>query len=266
MHKLRLLTVMLGLFVSLPATAATIRVANNCTGVTAPCTTSLQSALDNSAYSHVDLVANAVFSGEFMIERSLVLTGDTGSVIQRAGGSIYALRIESTSGVEVLTTEIYGRIAVYDSVEVDIDTCIIASGDSAIQILDSDDVQVRSSVVEADDRAIDITDSTAVVINGGDIDGVNYGIVVSSSVATFTLATIYGAERSVVIQKSGVNAYPSVLANGGSITTVAGRDPVWRWVRGTVTFQNFSPNPTQYVSSNPSQLVSPLSFTPQQGD
>ncbi len=264
MRTFRIFALLVTLLVTLPATAATIRVANNCSRIPAPCTTSLQSALDDTAYSRVDLVANTTFTGEFIIERALTLAGGSGAVIQRSTSSVYALRVESTSGVNVQTTAIYGRIAVYDSVDIDFLTCEVVSGDSAFQILDSDDVQVRTSSVSAAHRAVDVTDSTNVVINGGVFDSSLYGVVASSSDVSVVLGSITGDDRALVLQHGNVSVYPSFSANGATLTSDLGRDQVWRWSRGSTTYTNMSPAPSEYVSGT-SQLVSPLSFTPHGG-
>lgn len=265
MRTFRILTILFVLLVTLPATAATIRVANSCSGVPTPCTTSLQGALNNAAYSRVDLVADATFTGEFFIERSLTLAGGTGAVIQRAAGSTYALRVESTSDVSVQSTAIYGRVAIYDSVNVDFITCEVVSSDSAFLIRDSDDVQVRTSEVVASDRALDVTDSTNVVINGGTLDSTLYGVVASSSDVSVVLGSITGDERAVVLQHGNVSVYPTLAANGAALTSATGRAQVWRWTRGSTAYANMSPAPSEYVSGT-SQLVSPLSFTPHAGD
>ncbi|MEZ4265886.1 MAG: hypothetical protein R3F39_05870 [Myxococcota bacterium] len=264
MRTIRIVTLMLALFVSLPAAAATIRAANNCSGVPAPCTTSLQGALDNTSYSRVDIVANATFTGEYFIERSLTLAGASGSTIQRGTSSVYALRVETTSAVNVQTLAIYGRVAVYDSVDVDFLTCDVVSADSAFQILDSDDVQVRTSNVVAAHRALDVTDSTNVLINGGVIDSSLYGVVASSSDISMVLGDLTGDDRAVVLQHGTVSTYPTLTANGSTLTSNPGRAQVWRWTRGSTSYTNMSPAPSEYVSSS-SQLVSPLSFTPHQG-
>lgn len=264
MRTFRILVLLFVVLVSLPAAAATIRVANNCSGVQSPCTTSLQGALDNTAYSRVDLVANTTFTGEFFIERTLTLAGGLGAVIQRSTNSVYALRVEATSNVSVQTTAIYGRVAIYDSVNVDFITCEVVSGDSAFLIRDSDDVQVRTSDVVATDRALDVTDSTNVVVNGGVIDSTLYGIVASSSDVSIVLGNITGDDRAVVLQHGNVSVYPALSANGASLTSAPGRAQVWRWTRGSTAYTNMSPAPSEFVSSS-SQLVSPLSFTPHGG-
>ncbi|MCB9730044.1 MAG: hypothetical protein H6744_10250 [Deltaproteobacteria bacterium] len=265
MRSIRIATLLVALLLSVPASAATIYVANTCAGAPTPCTTSLQDALDNSAYSRVELVANAGFTGDFLIERSMTLAGGSGSYIQRAPGSLYTLRVESTTDVTLSTVTMLGRVAVYNSTDVDFLTCEVVSGDSGIQILESDDVQVRSTAIYAADRAIDATDTTALALVGGDIDGGLYGVVLSSTTGTMVVGTFHGDTHALVLQKGNISTLSNLAVNGSTLTANSGNDQVWRWTRATVTYQNVSPLPSSHTSST-SVLDSPLSYTPHAGD
>lgn len=244
------------------AGGATITVANNCTGQPSPCTTNLQTALDDGQYATVSVVANATFTGDYLIDRSLTLTGASGATIERPSGGDYALRVESTGTVTVEDFTITGRVAVYASSSVDLVNLDISGGTVGVQINDSDTVEVRSCTTDATDRAVDVLDSAGVTITGGTHSSDAYAVVGSASTVTVDDTTVDGATNSVVLQEGNDLRTPSLTATDATFVTGAGNDHVWAWDRASTSYSGCTPtSPSEDLSAS-GDLIDLLSYEP----
>lgn len=246
-----------------PAEAITIYVANNCSGQPTPCTTNLQSALDDSRYATVELLGSSTFTGDFLIDRSMTLTGTSSATIQRASGTTYALHIENTTAVDVMYITIVGRAAVKDSSDVLFKTVSISAASVALQINNSDQVQVRTCTVDAADRAIDYVDSQTATIVGGTISSDSgYAVVASSTtLSTSASASLTGALDTVVLQDGNDHTIvPSLTATSTTFVKGTGYDHVWTWNQASRSYTTCTPSsPTEEVSTS-SSLVSLISY------
>ena len=247
------------------AQAATIYVANNCSGQPTPCTTDLQSALDNTSYSAVYMVAGTGFTGDYVIGRSLVFTGGAGASITRPSGGVYALRVESTSSVDVGYLTLNGRVAIYDSSDVTFAFNTVNGNTLGYQVVESDTVSLRTTTVDATDRAVDVTDSSDVELLGLTGTADDYGVVISSSTVSAEEVDIDGPLNTVVLQLGNLSVYPGFTAVDSTLTTGTGRATTWRWNRGQTSYTNCTPTPSESITSS-TNLVGLIGYTPHGGD
>lgn len=243
-----------------PAHAAAIYVANNCTGAPTPCTTDLQGALDDTAYSSVIVVANETFTGDFLISRSVIFAGQSGAVLERATNETYCLRVEDTSAVDIKYLQLDCQVAVYNSSNVLLYDVDITAASVGVQILDASDVTIRLSAVDGGDRGVDVLDSTAVDIDDSDVTSDDYGVVFSDSTVDITDATVHGDLHALVGQDGNTATRPDVDATDSALTAGTGRDTTWRWTSATSSYVNCTPTPTETTSSS-GDLIDLLSYT-----
>ncbi len=261
--NLALLGALLATAPATAANAASISVADDCTGVSGACTTDLQAALDDSSYADVVLLANVVKTGDFLVDRTVVLRGLSGSSIRSGSGSDYALRVEGATDVLVDGLDLVGQVAVYDSTDVVFDTVDLSGADIGLQIRDSSDVEVQDSTIDADDRAVDVLDSTAILVSGGGLTSGLYGIVGSSARVTVDDADVFGASHSVVLQDGNNSTLPKIVAYSSDLTTDPGNTTSWVWDRSNRTY---SGTPATETETTVGDLVSLIGYTPWGGD
>lgn len=245
------------------ASAASISVAEDCSGVSGACTTNLQAALDDSTYADVVLLTNVVKTGDFLIDRSLVLRGLAGSSVRAGSGSAYALRVERTSVVLVDGLDLVGQVAVYDSTDVVFEAVDLDADAIGLQIFDSSDVEIQDSTISADDRAIDVLDSTAVLVTGGGLTSGLYGVVGSSARVTVDDVDVFGASHAVVLQDGHNSTLPRLWAYSSDLTTDPGNTSTWAWDRSSRTY---SGTPATETETTVPDLVTLIGYTPWGGD
>lgn len=247
---------------ALPAAASTIHVANSCSGVPTPCTTNLQSALDNTRYAIVQTEANTTFTGDYRINRSMTLTGGSNSALQLGSGKTWTLRVESTSNVTISGLTVTGRIAVYNASDVTFDTVDVSSGTVGFQITGSSSVTLDTCTASNSDRAVDAQDSTTVLITRGSYDGTtNYAVVISSSTVTVTSADMYGADHTFIAQQGNGSTTPTLSASDSTLTTTTGHTTTYKWTGASTSYTSCTPTPTESTTSN-TRPVSLVSYTP----
>lgn len=265
MRFLATLIAVTALAASAPASAAVLYVADNCTGQPTPCTTDLGSALDDSAYSTVEIVANTTIEGDFLIDRSMVLRGNTGSEIAHPTDSDYALRVESTSDVEVYDLVIDGQLAVYDSVDVELSSLEVYGQDLGVQIVDSVDVLIGFTDIWSDLRGIEARDSDGITVFVGTIDGGRYGIVASDSTVDTWGPSLHGDYFAVVLQEGTSNWIRPIF--DGLTTTLTSNLywEVWRWDTALTYYDDCTPaSPSELVSSS-GDMAGLIGYTPYGG-
>ncbi len=256
------------LLAAAPASADTVYVANNCTGEPTPCTTNLQTALDDTRYDTVSLVANSTFTGEFLIDRAMTLTGASGAEIERASGETYALHIDDATGVTVSNLDLHGRVAINESSNVTIQTCNISNSAVAVHILASDDVTLDDVTIDDTgiDRAVEAQDSTDILIDASRLVADDYGVVASDSTVTVDGGTVDGGDHAVVLQDGTSSTITSSLtATNAELLAGGGNDTTWMWDRTSTSYTNCTPTPSDDVDSN-ANLVSLTGYTPWGGE
>lgn len=246
------------------ASAATIYVANNCAGQRSPCTTNLQSALDDTSYATVGIVGSSTFTGDFVIQRTLALRGLSGASLQRESGGTYCLRVEGATNVVIDNVDLTGTLAIYDSNIVTVDDLTITGGDVAVQILDSDDVLLNDVVATASTRAVDVLDTASVSVVDSDLTADSYALVASSSGVTVTRGTITGDSHVFVLQDGNDPRYSTLDAEDATLNTSGGSETTWAWNRVTTAYTGCSPTPTELLTST-ADLIDLISYTPYGG-
>lgn len=245
------------------AQAAAIYTATDCTGEPTPCTTDLQHALDNTSYDTVVVLSGERFVGDYLIDRGLTLRGQTGSELEASTANGYALRIETTSWVTVETLLVDGRLAVYDSNDITLDTVTVTGDDIGLQVKDVSDLDITDSSFDASDRAVDVLDSVGLVVTTSDLTSGSYGIVQSSSRVSVTNTDVYGTDRAVVLQDGNNSTLPRITATNGDIGCNGTEEEAWVWDRSTRTYSGTTV--TEEVTTT-SDLVSLLGYVPWGGD
>ncbi|MGM0576506.1 MAG: hypothetical protein ACQEXJ_12325 [Myxococcota bacterium] len=265
MRSIALAFSLIVLLAAAPASAATLYVANSCYGQPSPCTTNLQSALDDSRYDIVEIVDNATFTGDFLVDRSVDLRGNTGAGISNPTGSDYCLRVESTSTVKVRDLTLEGRVAVYDSSDVSFYTVDVDGGTLGVQIVDSSDILLRTSTVDASLRAVDAVDTVGVDVIGGSYQGGRYALVGSDATFTTWMTSLDGGYQTVVLQDGHTRTIPDLDAEDTDFTTGSSGVHVYRWSYATTTYSSCTPrSPSEAVSSS-GDLVDLIGYTPYGG-
>ena len=256
------LGLLLVLFVGANASARTYYAANNCSGQPTPCTTNLQTALEDSGYSNVYIVANSTFTGDYRISRSLTLTGGTGATIHLKSGKVYSLRVEGTSTVTVGYLTITGRVAVHASSTVNLHDLDISGTDYGVLVdSGSSGVTLDTLTIDATYRAVDLLDSSSISIVDGVYSGGDYGVVASDATFTVSYGDIYGVHYALVLQNGNISPYSTVTASNSSLTFATGGKTTWRWDRCSASYTNVTPSPTETVSQS-SSLTGLISYDP----
>lgn len=249
---------------SISAHARTIYVGGGtCVAMPTPCTTDLQGALDDVAYSEVTLLPQVVKTGDFVITRSLTLTGIMGAQIDASTTNGYALRVESTSQVTIQTLIVDGRVAVYDSNDVTLKTVDITGGDLGFQVVASQYVTLDDCSTNVTSRGVDATDSRDITVVDGDYEADSYGFVGSSSEFTLTSSSVHGDSHALVMQDGSAAYTPDLSATTATLTTTGGNATTWRWTQATTSYSQTTA--TETVSSSGS-LVSLVGYTPWGGE
>ncbi len=262
----RTITVALALVLAAPAAmASTINVhETSCSGQPTPCTTDLQAALDDPRFDTVNILANQHMEGEFLIDRSVTLQGNTGSRLERETGETYALHIDDATTVTVTGLDILGRLAVNESSGVTLDDLHIDGGALAIHILDSDDVLIRACHLEAD-RGVENQESTNVELDDAEVTANDYAVVASGGDIDVHGGELHGDDNTFVLQDGPGSGTSDLTATDATLTANAGNDTTWRWNRTTSSYTNCTPTPSEDVDTS-ANLVSLTGYTPWGGN
>lgn len=238
------------------AAARTIYVANDCSGQSTPCTTNLQSALDNGAYNVVSMVGSSTFTGNFIIDRTLTLDGNGVTTVQRNSGETWVLRVEDASSVTLVDFDAIGRIGVSNSTSVTVDGIDITGNEAGLLVVDCTGVDIDSSDITGY-RAVSVQNSTGVNFDTSTLTGTDFGLVASDAEVYAISTDMDGGRNAVVLQDGDETWDPDFEADSCSLTNGTAYEHVWTWDQASRTYSHTTVDEVVSTSAN---LVSTISY------
>ncbi|MFT5432081.1 MAG: nitrous oxidase accessory protein NosD [Myxococcota bacterium] len=207
----------------LTASARTLNVANNCAGQPPACVTNLQTALDNTCYSNIEMVGSSTFAGNILIDRTLTLDGNGTATVQRLSGKNWALRAESATNVVMKDFDVVGRVGFDSCTNPTVDGLDIEGNAVGLMFVDCTSVDVLWTVADGD-RVLSLQDNDSVNVEDCDFAGADFAIVQDGTHSGYPAIRLSG--------------YPDLDANSSTLTNGTAFEHVAAWTSATRSYNS----------------------------